>query len=334
VPAVSVRLSPRARVLAGLAIGSVFFVFLTWGAFGWHARGMILAACGVVFLAAGLIPAWRARGLLQSGTQAQGTVVDVEETRGGFRSAGTTYSPVVQFTTLEGRTMQFTSPVGTSRRPDIGGVVPVRYRFDQPEQAEIDRGTTWMLPAAMGLVPGLVLLVAAVIVYSHPASTTPESSPVTGTPQYWAAGAKVVPAPSGFTLSQSSWLPNGPMSAAVFNRYWDDPVSLHFVRGYNVGYDSNTASDSIEVTLFQFATPADAARFKADFVPTETAELKADPVIPGAEDYNSTSPDQGTYLHGVIATRGNRAFVIEDTTASAAPVPLVETMARQQYAAL
>jgi hypothetical protein len=36
----------------------------------------------------------------------------------------------------------------------------------------------------------------------------------------------------------------------------------------------------------------------------------------------------------VIATKDNRAFVIEDTNASAAPVPLVETMARQQYAAL
>ena len=36
----------------------------------------------------------------------------------------------------------------------------------------------------------------------------------------------------------------------------------------------------------------------------------------------------------MIATKDNRAFVIEDTNASAAPVPLVETMARQQYAAL
>jgi hypothetical protein len=36
----------------------------------------------------------------------------------------------------------------------------------------------------------------------------------------------------------------------------------------------------------------------------------------------------------VIATKGNRAFVIEDITFSAAPAPLVEMMARQQYAAL
>jgi hypothetical protein len=36
----------------------------------------------------------------------------------------------------------------------------------------------------------------------------------------------------------------------------------------------------------------------------------------------------------VIATKGNRAFVIEDITFSAAPAPLVKTMARRQYAAL
>jgi len=124
------------------------------------------------------------------------------------------------------------------------------------------------------------------------------------------------------------------MSAADFNQYWGDPASLHFVRGYDVTYDSNDASNSIEVTLFQFATPADAAAFKASYEPGVPVKSKADSVIPGADDYDSTSPDQGIYTHGVIATKGNRAFVIEDITFSAAPAPLVEMMARQQYAAL
>jgi len=160
-------------------------------------------------------------------------------------------------------------------------------------------------------------------------STATPSTPGTG-----GLGAKVVPAPAGFTLSQSSDVPNGPMSAADFNQYWGDAASLHFARGYNVTYDSNDASASIYVTVFQFATPADAVAFKADWVPGIPVKSKADPVIPGADDYDSTSPDQGTYTHGVIATKGNLAFVIEDITFSAAPVPLVERMARQQYAAL
>jgi hypothetical protein len=51
-------------------------------------------------------------------------------------------------------------------------------------------------------------------------------------------------------------------------------------------------------------------------------------------DYDSTTVDQGSADHGVIAIKGNVAFVIDDTTSTTAPVPVVETMARQQYAAL
>src|SRR5262245_44065704 len=81
VPAISVRLGgPRTRVLSFLVIGSVFVVYWKWHSLSWLARGMILAAYGVVCLGAGLIPALRARGLLKSGAQAQGTVVDVEKT--------------------------------------------------------------------------------------------------------------------------------------------------------------------------------------------------------------------------------------------------------------
>jgi uncharacterized membrane protein YgcG len=165
-------------------------------------------------------------------------------------------------------------------------------------------------------------------------STTQGSSPVNGIPGSGGLGAKVVPAPAGFALAQSPYVPNGPMTVADFNRYWGDAAILHFVRGYDVGYDSNDGSASIEVTLFQFATPADAANFKAVFTPGVPASSRADPVIPGGDDYDSTSPDQGLYDHGVVATKGSLAFVIDDLTGSAAPVPLVERMARQQYAAL
>ena len=40
------------------------------------------------------------------------------------------------------------------------------------------------------------------------------------------------------------------------------------------------------------------------------------------------------YDHGVIGSKGNIVFVIDDATGTAPPVPLVETMAGQQYAAL
>jgi hypothetical protein len=113
----------------------------------------------------------------------------------------------------------------------------------------------------------------------------------------------------------------------------DLAASLHFVRGYDVFYD-NPDGDIVEVTLFRFATQDDATLFKAGWVPGGPVSSKADPVIPGAEDFDSTAVDQDSADHGVIAIKGNLAFVIDDVTSSTARVPLVETMARQQYAAL
>ena len=88
------------------------------------------------------------------------------------------------------------------------------------------------------------------------------------------------------------------------------------------------------VFVFQFGDPSDATVFKASSVSVAPGKPRADLFIPGAEDYDSSSPDQGMYDHGVIAIKGNSVFVIDDATGSTARVPLVETMARQQYASL
>ena len=167
--------------------------------------------------------------------------------------------------------------------------------------------------------------------------TLQSSGPVSGKSGHSGLGARVVPAPSGFALSQAAGVDNGPMSAADFNQAMgggNPAAGLHYVGGYDVTYDSTSNSDSLVVFLFQFATPADATAFKAGSLSGAPGKPKADPLVPGAEYYDATSPSQGMYDHGVIASRGNFVFVIDDATASAAPVPLIETMARQQYGAL
>jgi hypothetical protein len=163
--------------------------------------------------------------------------------------------------------------------------------------------------------------------------TLPGSGPIGGNSGSGGLGAKVVPAPLGFALSQAA-----AMSAADFNQVMGEggnpAASLHFVRGYSVTYDSTSNSDRILVFLFQFVTSADATSFKAGSLSAAPSTPEADPLIPGAEHYDATSPSQGMYDHGVIGSKGSFVFVIDDATGSAAPVPLVETMARQQYAAL
>jgi hypothetical protein len=169
-----------------------------------------------------------------------------------------------------------------------------------------------------------------------PASQTvamPGSSPAAGQPVNVDLREKIVPAPPGFVLSSQD---NGPINAAKFNSFMGGNLaaSLGFVRGYTIFYDG-ISGDSIEVTMFQFATPDDAATFKAGWDPGVPVTSKADPGTPGAEDYDSTSHDQsGYYDHGVIASKGIFAFVIDDLTDTAAKVPLLQTMASQQYDAL
>ena len=156
----------RSRWGGYVLVGAAALAFWRWDTLSWHARGIVLGLFGLAVVLVWGIPALRVRSILQSGTRTQGTVVDMEETEGDSDS-GPTYHPVVKFTTADGRTVEFTGSVGFSVEPELGTVVPVRYRPDDPNQAEVDRRyLMWLMPAIPGLL-GLGLLVAAVIVYRH-----------------------------------------------------------------------------------------------------------------------------------------------------------------------
>jgi hypothetical protein len=168
VPSVTFARGPRAVAVGFLLVGSVVLVARVWDSLSWHARGGILAAYGAAVLLVGLVPALRTRALLKRGEPAQGIVVGAkQQTHQGEDGTTDTYHPVVRFTTKDGRQVVFTSAVGSHAEPDLGTPVPVRYRPGDPQQAELDRAVAWVLPAVFGLVGGLGLLVAAVVVYAQ-----------------------------------------------------------------------------------------------------------------------------------------------------------------------
>jgi hypothetical protein len=158
---VAFPVSRRVGLLFYLVFGSIFLAIATPDLLNRYAWGLILAADGVALLLGLVRPALRMRGLLKSGALAQGTVVGTVQ-KTSDRDAYY-YHPRVQFTTAEGRTVEFTSTFSSQFAPKVGDPVPVRYRPDSPEQAEADSATMWMLPAAVGSLFGLGLLVAGII---------------------------------------------------------------------------------------------------------------------------------------------------------------------------
>jgi len=128
------------------------------------------------------------------------------------------------------------------------------------------------------------------------------------------------------------------MTAADLNQLLQSTTAAsdtHYIDGYHATYDSKTGEDTIEVLIADFASEQDAQAFKSNFIPSDTARSVDDPVISGADDFNSTTanPD-GSFDHGVIATKGKWAMVIDYVTGTSAAVPAVAALAQQQYAKL
>jgi Protein of unknown function (DUF3592) len=130
-----------------------------WPTLSWHARDIVLALLGAAVILAFVIHALSVRALLHSGARAEGTVVKVETDSdyGGDDSSPPASSPVVEFTTGNGRKVVFTGSLGSSRAPKVGTAVPVRYRPDDPGKAEIDQPVMWLgQPSLEGWWGGVV----------------------------------------------------------------------------------------------------------------------------------------------------------------------------------
>jgi hypothetical protein len=179
-----------------------------------------------------------------------------------------------------------------------------------------------------------------------PATTSPATTPPTTAPALprttappagaGTLGSKVVAAPAGFALFHQSGVQNGTLTAAGFDSFVASPgaaAQLHYVTGYQTNYGAMSSGDVINVTLLQFASAPDAANFVAGFS-IDGVKTAADPALPGAQIYDSTSATSGSYEHGVIATRNNLVMAVDYASGSATRPALVDTLAAQQYAKL
>ena len=128
---------------------------------------IFLIGVGALVSLGALFWAWRVRRFLATAVDVEGTVLGHESRMSTSSSGGrsTSYHPVVQFATLEGRSMQFTDNVGGSPPShDVGETVPVKYDPGDPADARISTGfRLWFGPGLVGLL-GVGFLVAGLIV--------------------------------------------------------------------------------------------------------------------------------------------------------------------------
>jgi hypothetical protein len=120
-----------ATVVRIVLVGGVFLAFWRWSLLSGYARGLILALYGAVLLLVVLLSVLRLR------VRARGTVVGRERRTRRQNDRLVTYS--------DGRTVVFTSAIGSTSEPDPGRSLAIRYRLDDPEQAEVVSAATWVL---------------------------------------------------------------------------------------------------------------------------------------------------------------------------------------------
>ena len=145
----------------GGKLALILAVVLGIGGFGWdrfdqHGKGVFLAASGVMIVVLKVRSGLYMRELITTGTRADGVVVGAQASSDG--DGGTRYYPRVRFATRDGQTTEFTSGLGYASEPAVGDPRLVRYRPDDPEQAEIDKPGPFIIFGALSLLLGWPLL--------------------------------------------------------------------------------------------------------------------------------------------------------------------------------
>lgn len=97
--------------------------------------GFVFTLIGIALLIAAARQFGNRRTFLRESARTSGVVVALAENREGGEIS---YFPEVEFKTSAGRVVRFQSGMGSSHPQQVGDIVFVRYRPEQPLRAEID----------------------------------------------------------------------------------------------------------------------------------------------------------------------------------------------------
>lgn len=110
--------------------------------------GFGVLSIGLLFLLVTVILFFRLLALLAQGNNAEGTVIRLVEDEEDHM-----FAPVVQFTTSNGKTAEFTHPIFENPPYKIGQTVQVLYNRNDPGKAKIRTfSSMYLLPLVLGIL--------------------------------------------------------------------------------------------------------------------------------------------------------------------------------------
>lgn len=127
---------------------------------GWGFVGL-----GLVLVFIGLLLFRRTKAFLMTAQTVGGTVVRIDQSEDS--EDGTSYAPVIQYTTPDGQTHEFTPGVSTgSPRHTPGQAIQVRYDPQNPSKARVSTGFyLWFAPVLMTALGAVFGIVGAVLLF-------------------------------------------------------------------------------------------------------------------------------------------------------------------------
>jgi hypothetical protein len=161
---------------------------------------------------------------------------------------------------------------------------------------------------------------------TSPATDAPNTSSTTtprlGTSNPTDLGDRILPTPDGYEVSTDSNAHTGPVAPADFDKEAGSPgVSrrLGFTAGYEATYDAVDTSESLDVSILQFSSPAQATAFLpiaiasgSDDNKDELPRQRAYGPIEGATEIDATTAtSDGFYDYVVIVAKGPRMMIFD-----------------------
>ena len=168
-----------------------------------------------------------------------------------------------------------------------------------------------------------MLAVLAVVLVAGCGNSSPDAASLTVGK---AVGGQLIPPPAGYGVDPTAG-GTGRVTAAAFSKIAGDgsAASAGFVGGYRADYTARSTPEGLVISLYRFASPADAEAYFAHTRASTLSSYKPQqaPFAPlaGAVAVDGTAPYAGEWAHAIVFVEGATYVSLAYITIAAGPAP-------------